>query len=87
VLLAGLISEEQDASRGGIPLIDQIQNLSDVLSHQTKTGQRTELIVFIRPQIIRESQDAAFIAEELRSKLRGTLSAVAPYVPPPKPSR
>ncbi len=82
VLLAGLISEEQDTTRGGIPLFDQIQNLSDALSHQTKTGQRTELIVFIRPQIIRESQDAAFIAEELRSKLRGTLSAVPPYVPP-----
>jgi general secretion pathway protein D len=81
VLLAGLIQEEQDTDRGGIPLIDQIQYLSDALSHQTKKGQRTELIIFIRPRIIRESQDAAFVAEELRTKLRGTLGSLPPDLP------
>jgi general secretion pathway protein D len=80
VLMAGLIQEQQETDRGGIPLLDQIPNLGDVFSHQNKTGQRTELIVFIRPKIIRTSEDASFIAEELRSKLRGTLSAVSPDV-------
>jgi general secretion pathway protein D len=87
VLLAGLIQEEQDTDRGGIPLIDQIQYLSDALSHQTKKGTRTELIVFIRPRIIRESQDAAFVAEELRSKLRGTLGSLPPDLPPASSKR
>jgi general secretion pathway protein D len=85
VLLAGLIQEQQDVNRGGIPLLDQIPNLGDVFSHQNKNGTRTELIIFIRPQIIRNSQDASFVAEELRTKLRGTLSSVPPDLPPSKP--
>jgi general secretion pathway protein D len=75
VLLAGLISEQQNGDRNGIPLLDQIPGLGDAFSHQDKRGVRTELIIFIRPQIIRDGTDAHFIAEELRSKLRGTVGA------------
>jgi general secretion pathway protein D len=82
VLLAGLIQEQQNLVRGGIPLLDQIQNLGDAFSHQAKTNGRTELIVFIRPQIIRDSVDASFVAEELRTKLRGSIGTVPPDVPP-----
>jgi general secretion pathway protein D len=32
------------------------------------------LIIFIRPQIIRDSMDAHNVAEELRSKLRGSIN-------------
>jgi general secretion pathway protein D len=82
VLMAGLIQEQQNLNRGGIPLLDQIQNIGDAFSHQDKTNARTELIVFIRPQIIRDSVDASFVAEELRTKLRGTIGPVPPEVPP-----
>ena len=82
VLLAGLIQEQQNLNRGGIPLLDQIQNIGDAFSHQDKNNNRTELIVFIRPQIIRDSVDASFVAEELRTKLRGTIGPVPPEVPP-----
>jgi general secretion pathway protein D len=82
VLMAGLIQEQQTGNRGGIPLLDQIQNIGDAFSHQDNTNNRTELIVFIRPQIIRDSVDASFVAEELRTKLRGTLGPAAPDVPP-----
>jgi general secretion pathway protein D len=75
VLLAGLISEQQNKNRSGIPLLDQIPGLGDGFSHQDKTNTRTELIIFIRPQIIRDGTDAHFVAEELRSKLRGNLGA------------
>jgi general secretion pathway protein D len=74
VLLAGLISEQQNLNRNGIPVLDQIPGLGDAFSHQDKTVARTELIIFIRPQIIHDSLDAHFVAEELRSKLRGTIS-------------
>jgi general secretion pathway protein D len=74
VLLAGLISEQQNLNRNGIPGLDQIPGLGDAFSHQDKTTARTELIIFIRPQIIRDSMDAHFVAEELRSKLRGSIN-------------
>ena len=74
VLLAGLISEQQNVNRNGIPLLDQIPGLGDAFSHQDKKKTRTELIIFIRPQIIRDSMDAHYVAEELRSKLRGSIN-------------
>jgi general secretion pathway protein D len=82
VLLAGLIQEQQDLTRGGIPILDQIPKLGDAFSHQSKSNTRTELIIFIRPQIIRDSVDASFVGEELRTKLRGIIGPVAPVVPP-----
>jgi len=75
VLLAGLISEQQNGTRNGIPVLDEIQGLGDAFSHQDKKGTRTELIIFIRPQIIRDGTDAHNVAEELRSKLRGSVGA------------
>src|ERR1700730_1513394 len=75
VLLAGLISEQQNGTRNGIPLLDEIPGLGDGFSHQDKKGTRTELIIFIRPQIIRDGTDAHHVAEELRSKLRGSVGA------------
>jgi general secretion pathway protein D len=82
VLLAGLIQEQQELDRSGIPLLDQIPKLGDAFSHQTRAVTRTELIVFIRPQIIRDTVDAHFVAEELRTKLRGTIGVTQPDAPP-----
>src|SRR5262249_30819952 len=81
VLLAGLISERKEADRSGIPVLDQIPKLSDIFSHQYKSFARNEIIMFIRPQIIRDGVDAHFIAEELRTKMRGPIGATAPTVP------
>jgi general secretion pathway protein D len=77
VLLAGLISEQQNGTKSGIPLLDEIPNIGGAFSSQDKSTARTELIIFIRPQIIRDSADAHFVAEELRSKLRGSINASA----------
>src|SRR5262249_21029994 len=82
VLLAGLIQEKNELDRGGIPLLDQIPKVGDLFAHQTKNVVRTELIIFIRPQVIRDAVDASFVAEEFRTKLRGTIES-----PPPPVSR
>jgi general secretion pathway protein D len=82
VLLAGLISERQTRGSTGIPLLDQLPGpLGGAFSDRTNGLLRTELIIFIRPQIIRDSVDAHFVAEELRSKLRGTAGAPPPTGP------
>jgi general secretion pathway protein D len=75
VLLAGLIQDQKNENKSGIPLLDDIQGIGNAFSNQDNTKMRTELIIFIRPQIIRDSADAHTVAEELRAKLRGTLNA------------
>jgi general secretion pathway protein D len=82
VLLAGLIQEQKDVSHSGIPLLDQLPTIGNVVGNTGHNITRTELIIFIRPQIIRDSVDAGFIAEELRTKLKGSLAPVPPYVGP-----
>ena len=77
VLLAGLISERSDKQRTGLPLVDQLP-LGDLLGNTTKSKQRTELIIFIRPQIIRDGVDAMHIAEEMRTKLQGRIGTSDP---------
>jgi len=74
VLLAGLIQDQKNENKSGIPLLDDLQGIGNAFSNQDNTKMRTELIIFIRPQIIRDSTDAHSVAEELRSKLRGTIS-------------
>jgi general secretion pathway protein D len=71
VLLAGLISENQNIAHTGIPVLDQIPVIGHAFSTDNKAISRTELILFIRPQIIRNGADASVVAEELRSKMRG----------------
>jgi general secretion pathway protein D len=55
-------------------VLDQIPNIGDLFGHQDNSTMRTELIIFIRPQVIRNGSDAHNIAEELRSKLRGDIA-------------
>ncbi|WP_316398114.1 type II secretion system secretin GspD [Bradyrhizobium sp. 33ap4] len=81
VLLAGLISEQQSGARNALPVLDQIPGLGDAFGHQSNGTQRTELIIFIRPQIIRNGSDAQTVAEELRSKLRGSIATTSTNAP------
>ena len=90
VLLAGLISESENKQRQGIPILDSIPGVGDAFSHQTTARARTELILFIRPTVIKDGVDAHVIAEEMRSKMNsrlvGTSNPVV-TVSPPKAAR
>ena len=71
VLLAGMIQDQQEKSRNGVPILSQLPYVGAAFGTTGKSTERTELIMFIRPQIIRDGADAAKVAEELRSKMRG----------------
>ncbi|MET4801603.1 general secretion pathway protein D [Bradyrhizobium sp. LB11.1] len=90
VLLAGLISETENKQRQGLPILDSIPGVGDAFSHQTTARARTELILFIRPTVIKNGVDAHVIAEEMRSKMNsrlvGTSNPVI-AVSPPKAAR
>lgn len=69
VLLGGLVSERGERGREGMPVLGDVPFLGDLFRSNTNKGSRTELIVLIRPQIIRDGHDAARIAEEMRGQL------------------
>jgi general secretion pathway protein D len=75
VLLAGLISEREQQSRAGIPGLRDIKFLGDLLGNTTGTKQRSEIIIFIRTRLMRNSIDASSVTEEFREKLQLMRSA------------
>jgi general secretion pathway protein D len=81
VLLGGLIMERVERDKSGLPLLDKLGPLGEILGNNTGTIQRTELIIFIRPQIIRDGVDAHKVAEELRSRLGNRLGTFEPQLP------
>lgn len=88
VLLAGLISETENRQRQGLPILDSIPGVGDAFSHQGTGRTRTELILFIRPTVMRDGVDAHVIAEEMRSKMNGRLVGTSnPVVVVPKATR
>ena len=74
-------SDSVNVTKQGIPLLDQIPKIGDVFANQTKTNIRTELIIFIRPQIIRDAVDANMVAEELRTKMNDRLLGSNNHMP------
>jgi len=69
VLLGGLISDQDQTTKAGIPLLSDIEVFGNLFG--TRSGQkvRTEIIMFIKPRLIRNSVDSRSVAEEFRSRL------------------
>ena len=70
VMLGGLISERQQRGRDGLPVLGDLPLIGDAFRSNQNSGTRTELIILIRPQVIRDSLDAQHVAEQMRSQLR-----------------
>ena len=68
--LGGLIRNTQSKGRSGIPFLSQIPVLGGLFGKQTVTGGKTELIVLLRPRVIRTIDDGRAITDELRQKIQ-----------------
>lgn len=69
VVLAGLITASKDRDKSGLPLLSRIPIAGDAFGTNGKSTNRTELVVMIRPQIVRNGEDAQAVAEDLRSRM------------------
>jgi general secretion pathway protein D len=74
VLLAGLISENSQKSQSGIPGIRDIKFIGDLLGNTSNTKTRSEIIIFIKTKLIRNSVDAGAVTEEFRERLQSMRS-------------
>jgi general secretion pathway protein D len=71
VVLGGLISERLDDQKNRIPVLGKIPYLGDILGAQTdSTKARTELVVFLRPTVIRNPEEAGQVAEAVRAGMQ-----------------
>jgi len=78
IALGGLIRDSQSRSRSGIPLLSRIPIIGPFLFGNTdNSGARTELLILLRPRVIRTVDDGRAITEELKRKIQ----LVRPFKP------
>ncbi len=68
--LGGLIRNMQTKGRSGLPFLSQIPVIGGLFGRQTTSGGKIELIVLLKPRVIRTVDDGRAITEELRAKIK-----------------
>jgi len=70
ISIGGIIQEADTTSSAGIPLLHRIPFLGAAFGSKSVTKSRTELIVFLTPRVIYDTNQVAEASDELRSKLK-----------------
>ncbi len=70
VVLGGLIAGQDTREKNSVPGLNKVPIIGDLVGKTDNKGRRSELIVFITPQIVQDAKDASRVSKELRSKLR-----------------
>jgi len=81
VILGGLIQEERNRTRQGLPLLSQIPIIGGLFGSTTNTKKRTELIVLLTPRIIRNQSEAVSITNEIRRRMQSFTTPRKPQGP------
>jgi MSHA biogenesis protein MshL len=68
-ILGGLMQDSFEGQRDGMPILSRIPVLGDAVSFRNDTSRKTELVIFLRPLVIREAS------------LDGDLAAYRRYLP------
>jgi general secretion pathway protein D len=67
--LGGLIQERNSINRGQVPILGDIPVIGNAFKNKTDGITRTELIIFIRPRVVRDVQEARDVTAEFREQL------------------
>ena len=68
--LGGLIRNIQTRDKTGIPFLSQIPIIGGLFGRQVEATDKVELVILLKPRVIRTVDDARAITEELRQKIR-----------------
>ena len=83
VVLGGLIRENENQSRTGVPGLSRLPLLGWLFGTNTDSTRRTELVVLITPRAVQGTAAARRITEEFRSKME----SLKPFYVQPKADR
>lgn len=71
IVLGGLIRDTQTYGDSGVPYLKDVPVLGKLFGTTDVKGDRTELLVFLRPRIVRSAAAAREMTEDLRNGFRG----------------
>lgn len=70
IVLGGLIKRNRSRSHSGIPLLSDLPVVGNLFGQQSRSSDRTELIVLITPRAVRDPREARQVTGEFEQKLK-----------------
>lgn len=70
IALGGLFKDAKTFGKNGIPILSRIPVVGALFGTHNDTRNRTELLVILKPRVLRTIDDGRAVTEELRAKLR-----------------
>lgn len=77
IILGGFIRNSSSKSDSGVPLLKDIPLLGALFSSRANTKARTELLVLMRPTVLKTPEIAAMASQEEKSRMPGVSAADA----------
>ena len=74
LILGGLIADEVSDTQSKVPLLGDIPVIGFLFRTENTTKSKQNLMVFLRPTILRDHKDASFVTNEKYTHLRGVES-------------
>jgi general secretion pathway protein D len=96
VVLGGLIQDDQNAGQDKVPLLGDIPYLGALFRYETRNRKRTNLMIFLRPVVLKDDKAAASLTADRYEYIRGQQGGVklppsghhaGGYVRPDAPAR
>ncbi|MFQ5348004.1 MAG: type II secretion system secretin GspD [Rhodothalassiaceae bacterium] len=71
IALGGLIRDSRTGTDVGVPVLMHIPLLGNLFKTHSTKNDRTELLVLLTPQVVRDREEARTVTQELRRRLKG----------------
>jgi general secretion pathway protein D len=71
VVLGGLIQDDQQASQDKVPLLGDIPFLGALFKYESRNRKRTNLMIFLRPVVLKDDKAAASLTADRYEYIRG----------------
>ena len=76
VVLGGLIQDDQEGSIDKVPLLGDIPYIGGLFRYQSRTHKRTNLMIFLRPVVVKDGATAAALTGDRYDYIRGLQSGM-----------
>jgi Flp pilus assembly secretin CpaC/cell division septation protein DedD len=74
VVLGGLIEDRTDNSRSSLPILGRIPGLGYLFSYENRGRKKTNLLVFLRPYVVRDESTSNALALDRYAYIRGQVA-------------
>ncbi len=82
VVLGGLIQDDQQASQDKVPLLGDIPFLGTLFKYESRNRKRTNLMIFLRPVVLKDEKAAASLTADRYEYIRGLQGENVKQLPP-----